>query len=45
MTAPARVLATDAVLALIARLRVRHGDIMFHQSGGCCDGSSPPYFC
>ena len=36
-----RVLATAAAVALIARLRVRHGDLLFHQSGGCCDGSSP----
>lgn len=36
-----RVLATDAALALIERLKAKHGDLMFHQSGGCCDGSSP----
>jgi uncharacterized protein len=36
-----RVLATDAALNLIERLRARHGPLMFHQSGGCCDGSSP----
>lgn len=36
-----RVLATTAALALIMRLRNRHGPLMFHQSGGCCDGSSP----
>lgn len=41
---PERVLATDAALALIARLQVAHGDLMFHQSGGCCDGSSPMCF-
>jgi uncharacterized protein (DUF779 family) len=41
MTPPARVLATDAALALIARLRERNGRLIFHQSGGCCDGSSP----
>jgi uncharacterized protein (DUF779 family) len=38
---PAQVVATDAALALIAELQGRHGDLMFHQSGGCCDGSSP----
>lgn len=38
---PVQVLATDAAFALIAKLRARHGDLMFHQSGGCCDGSSP----
>ena len=37
----AKVLATDAAEALIARLRERHGAVLFHQSGGCCDGSSP----
>ena len=38
---PEQVLATAAALALIERLKARHGDLMFHQSGGCCDGSSP----
>ena len=36
-----RVLVTDAALDLIERLRAKHGPLMFHQSGGCCDGSSP----
>ncbi len=36
-----RVLATDAALALIDKLNRRHGPLMFHQSGGCCDGSAP----
>ena len=36
-----RVSATEAALELIAVLRGQHGDLMFHQSGGCCDGSSP----
>ena len=36
-----RVTATEAALALIARLEAKHGPLMFHQSGGCCDGSSP----
>jgi len=36
-----RVIATDAALELIELLKKRHGPIMFHQSGGCCDGSSP----
>lgn len=36
-----RVLATDAALALIAKLAGQHGPLMFHQSGGCCDGSAP----
>jgi hypothetical protein len=36
-----RVSATPAALELIAVLRGQHGDLLFHQSGGCCDGSSP----
>lgn len=36
-----RVMATEEALALIELLTARHGKIMFHQSGGCCDGSSP----
>lgn len=38
---PERVTATPAALALIAKLRQMHGPLMFHQSGGCCDGSAP----
>ena len=37
----ARVVATDAALEMIEELRRRHGPLMFFQSGGCCDGSSP----
>ncbi|MGH0344847.1 DUF779 domain-containing protein [Sinorhizobium meliloti] len=36
-----RVLATDAAIDLIREIRGDHPDILFHQSGGCCDGSSP----
>ncbi len=36
-----RIVATDAALAAIASLTARYGPLMFHQSGGCCDGSSP----
>ncbi|MBN9030739.1 MAG: acetaldehyde dehydrogenase [Rhizobiales bacterium 63-7] len=36
-----RVLATEAALDLIAEIRRDYPDILFHQSGGCCDGSSP----
>lgn len=35
------VMATEAALDLIAEIRRDHPDILFHQSGGCCDGSSP----
>ncbi|CAM5773980.1 hypothetical protein LMIY3S_04359 [Labrys miyagiensis] len=38
---PDRVTATPAALALIETLRAKYGPILFHQSGGCCDGSSP----
>jgi uncharacterized protein (DUF779 family) len=38
---PDQVLATDAAMELMAKLHGKHGDLMFHQSGGCCDGSSP----
>lgn len=36
-----RVIATEETLALIKHLENIHGPLMFHQSGGCCDGSSP----
>jgi uncharacterized protein (DUF779 family) len=36
-----RVLATDAALDLIREIQADHPSILFHQSGGCCDGSSP----
>ena len=36
-----RVTATPDAYALIAELRDKHGPLMFFQSGGCCDGSSP----
>ncbi len=39
-----RVIATPAALALIDRLRALHGELLFHQSGGCCDGSAPMCF-
>ena len=36
-----RVIATESALALIERLKAKHGpDLLFHQSGGCCDGSA-----
>lgn len=38
---PLRVTATPTALALIDELRSEYGPVMFHQSGGCCDGSSP----
>ncbi|MBW9107854.1 DUF779 domain-containing protein [Paraburkholderia phenoliruptrix] len=40
----ARVIATPAAVELIDTLRAQHGDVLFHQSGGCCDGSAPMMF-
>ena len=37
----ARVIATPVAVDLIERLRALHGELFFHQSGGCCDGSAP----
>ncbi|OAR27651.1 UDP-glucose 4-epimerase [Streptomyces sp. ERV7] len=37
----ARVELTPAAAELLRRLRAAHGPLMFHQSGGCCDGSAP----
>jgi uncharacterized protein (DUF779 family) len=36
-----KVSATPEALALLAEIVVDHGPVLFHQSGGCCDGSSP----
>ncbi|WP_202080525.1 DUF779 domain-containing protein [Caldalkalibacillus salinus] len=41
MTQVKRVLATNEATKLIQELKNTHGALMFHQSGGCCDGSSP----
>jgi len=38
---PDRVAVTAAAAELLRQLRAQHGALMFHQSGGCCDGSSP----
>lgn len=40
----ARVLVSDKAKQIIDELREQHGTLMFHQSGGCCDGSSPMCF-
>lgn len=39
-----RILATPDAVALIREIRKRMGPLMFHQSGGCCDGSAPMCF-
>jgi len=36
-----RVKVTEAAVELIRKLRAAHGPLLFHQSGGCCDGSAP----
>ncbi|MGD1280927.1 DUF779 domain-containing protein [Mycobacterium seoulense] len=41
---PSGVVITAGAAQLLARLQDRHGPVMFHQSGGCCDGSSPMCF-
>jgi uncharacterized protein len=39
-----RVGITDAAAAVLRELIAQHGPLLFHQSGGCCDGSSPMCF-
>ena len=41
MDSISRVAVTPQAADLLRRLRAEHGPLMFHQSGGCCDGSSP----
>jgi len=41
MTDVSRVAVTPEAAELLRSLRAQHGPLMFHQSGGCCDGSSP----
>ena len=39
-----RICITPAAEKVVDELRAKHGDLMFHQSGGCCDGSAPMCF-
>lgn len=39
-----RIAITPKAEAVIDQLREKHGELMFHQSGGCCDGSAPMCF-
>ncbi len=39
-----RVLISDEAQKVVAQLKDRFGPLMFHQSGGCCDGSQPMCF-
>lgn len=41
MTQPQRVAFTPEATAMVHQLTEQHGPLMFHQSGGCCDGSAP----
>ena len=36
-----RVAITEKAITVLNQLKAKHGDLIFHQSGGCCDGSSP----
>lgn len=39
-----RVAITDKAIEVLNQLREKHGELIFHQSGGCCDGSAPMIF-
>ncbi len=39
-----RVAITDKAIEILNQLKAKHGDLIFHQSGGCCDGSAPMIF-
>ena len=39
-----RIAITEAAAELVRELKARHGELIFHQSGGCCDGSAPMIF-
>jgi uncharacterized protein (DUF779 family) len=39
-----RVIISEKAVAVVNQLKERFGDLMFHQSGGCCDGSQPMCF-
>lgn len=39
-----RVAITDKAIEVLNQLKEKHGELIFHQSGGCCDGSAPMIF-
>ena len=39
-----RVAITDNAIDVVKQLKAKHGELIFHQSGGCCDGSAPMVF-
>jgi len=44
MSKVSRIDATDKAKALIKELEAEHGDLMFYQAGGCCEGTQPMCF-
>ncbi len=40
----ARVAITEKAIEVLDQLKEKHGNLIFHQSGGCCDGSAPMIF-
>jgi uncharacterized protein (DUF779 family) len=41
---PERVSITEEAKKVVEKLKAAHGELIFHQSGGCCDGSAPMIF-
>lgn len=39
-----RIAITERATIIVKQLKEKHGELIFHQSGGCCDGSSPMIF-
>lgn len=39
-----RIAITEEAAKIVNQLKEQHGELIFHQSGGCCDGSSPMIF-
>jgi len=39
-----RVAITDEAIKIVEELKAKYGELIFHQSGGCCDGSAPMIF-
>lgn len=39
-----RIAITENAAKIVRQLKEKHGDLIFHQSGGCCDGSAPMIF-
>lgn len=39
-----RIAITEKAAAIVRQLKEKHGPLIFHQSGGCCDGSCPMIF-